>query len=254
MYKNRMWNQIKDNTDTTDDIRRILMVSLRTKWKEAKHEAKTSRYDPYDTDIERLAHSLVNVEEYQWRSLVHYWSSEDAKHEQELAALVKKAKPTTTDNKGILMSFCTFYIVVILHLYTLTNVEVVPAKHFVESFNRTSFPFNFIFGAASAAYQVIMVWRLWLSDDENDKSLEIFSPNLQHLKISGGLFYLKCRLVDVSYVVNAKLTFKILCIKDIHPIVQVDDEEDSCCDYHQVFRTLVQEYLQMLISAIIFKI
>ncbi|KAF3616040.1 hypothetical protein FXO37_35233 [Capsicum annuum] len=79
MYKNRMWNQIKDNTDTTDDIRCILMVSLRTKWKEAKHEAKTSRYDPYDTDIERLAHSLVNVEEYQWRSLVHYWSSEDAK-------------------------------------------------------------------------------------------------------------------------------------------------------------------------------
>ncbi|KAF3660172.1 hypothetical protein FXO38_12254 [Capsicum annuum] len=78
MYKNKMWDQIKDNTNATDDMRRILMMSLGTKWKEAKHEAKTSGYDPYDTDIERLAHCPDNVEEDQWRSLVHYWSSENA--------------------------------------------------------------------------------------------------------------------------------------------------------------------------------
>ncbi|KAJ8530866.1 hypothetical protein K7X08_023747 [Anisodus acutangulus] len=55
----------------------------------------------------------------------------------------------------------------------------------------------------------------WIPSDGNDHSLEIMAPYLQHLEISGDLFYLKCRLVDVSSVVNAKLTFSITCIKDL---------------------------------------
>ncbi|KAM3288041.1 beta-glucosidase 12-like [Capsicum chacoense] len=57
-------------------------------------------------------------------------------------------------NRGLLMSFCSFYIVVILHLFAHTNAAAVPAKRFVAPFNRTSFPSDFIFGAASAAYQI----------------------------------------------------------------------------------------------------
>ncbi|KAG5595148.1 hypothetical protein H5410_036380 [Solanum commersonii] len=74
----------KENTDTTDDMKRILMMSFGSKWKESKHEAKTIGYDPYNTDIERLAHCPDRVEEDQWCSLVHYWSSKEAKVYPEL--------------------------------------------------------------------------------------------------------------------------------------------------------------------------
>ncbi|KAH0669608.1 hypothetical protein KY285_023771 [Solanum tuberosum] len=48
-------------------------------WVHIKHEAKIIGYDPYNTDIEHLAHCPDRVEEFQWRSLVHYWSSKEAK-------------------------------------------------------------------------------------------------------------------------------------------------------------------------------
>ncbi|KAH0774634.1 hypothetical protein KY290_011771 [Solanum tuberosum] len=60
-------------------MKRILMMSFGSKWKESKHEVKTIGYDPYNIDIERLAHCPDRVEEDQWRSLVHYWSSKEAK-------------------------------------------------------------------------------------------------------------------------------------------------------------------------------
>ncbi|XP_016579306.1 uncharacterized protein LOC107877032 [Capsicum annuum] len=78
------------------------MMSLGTKWKEAKHEAKTSGYDPYDTDIERLAHCPDNVEEDQWRSLVHYWSSENAqeKSKRNKESQKKLTMPHTSGRKS----------------------------------------------------------------------------------------------------------------------------------------------------------
>ncbi|OIT35777.1 PREDICTED: F-box/LRR-repeat protein 25-like [Nicotiana attenuata] len=90
-----------------------------------------------------------------------------------------------------------------------------------------------------------------LLDDGRDHSLEIIAPYLQHLEISGELYDLKCRLVDVSSLVSAKLTFNIICIKDVFAInaEEFDDAEDSCGDYHQVFRNLVQDYLQKLSCA-----
>ncbi|KAH0748291.1 hypothetical protein KY290_027523 [Solanum tuberosum] len=73
----------QENTDTTDDMKRILMMSFGSKWKESKHEAKPIGHDPYNTDIERLAHCPNRVEEDQWRSLVHYWRSKEAKEKSE---------------------------------------------------------------------------------------------------------------------------------------------------------------------------
>ncbi|KAG5616701.1 hypothetical protein H5410_016525 [Solanum commersonii] len=69
---------------------------------------------------------------------------------------------------------------------------------------------------------------------ENGNDLEILAPYLQHLEISGELHDLKCRLVDVSSIVNAKLIFSIIY---------------SCCDYHQVVYFLVQNNLQKVCNA-----
>uniref|UniRef100_M1D257 Uncharacterized protein n=1 Tax=Solanum tuberosum TaxID=4113 RepID=M1D257_SOLTU len=44
--------------------------------------------------------------------------------------------------------------------------------------------------------------------------MEIIAPYLHHLEISGSHHVLKCRLVDMSYAVDVKLTFDITCIKD----------------------------------------
>ncbi|KAH0776671.1 hypothetical protein KY290_008082 [Solanum tuberosum] len=79
LYKNKIWTDIKENTDATEDMKRILMMSVGSKWREWKHEAKSSGYDSYTNDVERLANRPDRVEEDQWRALVHYWSSTDAK-------------------------------------------------------------------------------------------------------------------------------------------------------------------------------
>ncbi|XP_059281199.1 F-box/LRR-repeat protein At3g26922-like [Lycium ferocissimum] len=97
----------------------------------------------------------------------------------------------------------------------------------------------------------ILNLHTYYDDGGIDHSLEIVAPYLQHLEISGDLSDLKCRLVDVSSVVNAKLSFNITCIKDFEDNDQDsdDEEEDSRRDYHQDFEILVQDYLQKLSCA-----
>ncbi|KAK4341321.1 hypothetical protein RND71_039822 [Anisodus tanguticus] len=75
-------------------------------------------------------------------------------------------------------------------------------------------------------------------------SLEIIAPYLQHLDISGELSDLKCRLVDVSSLVIASLTFSISCITEFWE--EDDIEEDSCLDHHQDIRNLILDNLQKL--------
>ncbi|XP_049387681.1 putative F-box/LRR-repeat protein At3g18150 isoform X2 [Solanum stenotomum] len=90
-----------------------------------------------------------------------------------------------------------------------------------------------------------------LPHDISDRSLEIYAPYLEHLEISGDLGDLQCRLVDVSSLVNAKVTFYISCIKHIRherkEFISVDDY--SCHDYHQSFSVLARDYLQKLSCA-----
>ncbi|KAG5616694.1 hypothetical protein H5410_016518 [Solanum commersonii] len=89
----------------------------------------------------------------------------------------------------------------------------------------------------------IKLGHLKLTDDDMI-DLEILSLYIQHLEISR--IDLKCRLVDVSSVVNAKLIFSIACIRAF-PSIYV--EEYCCNDYHQVVYTLVQDNLQELCYA-----
>uniref|UniRef100_M1DF72 F-box family protein n=1 Tax=Solanum tuberosum TaxID=4113 RepID=M1DF72_SOLTU len=82
----------------------------------------------------------------------------------------------------------------------------------------------------------------WWFYGRADEPLEIIAPYLQHLEISGDLDYLKCKLVNVSSLVTATLTFNITCITEIEGFA----DEDGCSDYHQGFRNLVLDYLQKL--------
>ncbi|KAH0765461.1 hypothetical protein KY290_001425 [Solanum tuberosum] len=89
---------------------------------------------------------------------------------------------------------------------------------------------------------------------KRDRSFEICVPYLQHLELSHDFHDFKCSLVDVSSVVNAKITFDITCIKDLdNDYDQYSDsdeeDEDNCSDYHQGFKTLIQDYLQKLSRA-----
>ncbi|KAK4352440.1 hypothetical protein RND71_027958 [Anisodus tanguticus] len=92
----------------------------------------------------------------------------------------------------------------------------------------------------------------WFAHAGEDHFLEIFAPYLQHLEISGDLNDLKCRLLDVSSVVKAKLTFNIRCTKgdnDEESDDEEEEQEDNRHDYHQVLYTLVQDNLQKLSCA-----
>ncbi|XP_049398023.1 putative F-box/LRR-repeat protein At3g18150 isoform X2 [Solanum stenotomum] len=95
----------------------------------------------------------------------------------------------------------------------------------------------------------------WVDDGgESDHSFEICVPYLQHLELSQDFHDFKCSLVDASSVVNAKITFDITCIKDLHNDYDQysdsdEEDEDSCSDYHQAFKTLIQDYLQKLSRA-----
>ncbi|XP_049394890.1 putative F-box protein At1g49610 [Solanum stenotomum] len=75
--------------------------------------------------------------------------------------------------------------------------------------------------------------------------LEIIAPYLQNLEISGDFLDVKCKLVDVSSLVNAKINYNNKCINHIPNV----NEEHNCRDYHQVLYSLIQENLQKLCYA-----
>ncbi|XP_059279849.1 F-box/LRR-repeat protein At3g03360-like isoform X2 [Lycium ferocissimum] len=87
--------------------------------------------------------------------------------------------------------------------------------------------------------------RHWWFYGRVEDPLEIIAPYLQHLEILGDLEYLKCRLVNVSSLVTARLTFNITCITNIVE-VNLNAQHGGCGDYHQDFRNLVLDYLQKL--------
>ncbi|CAN4122254.1 unnamed protein product [Withania somnifera] len=102
---------------------------------------------------------------------------------------------------------------------------------------------------SSSNLKKLTIFSWMLSDaEDHDQFLEIFAPYVQHLEISGNIYDLKCRLQNVSSLVNARLTFNVSCEKDIQNYngYQVDNAVDSCRDYHQSFSIFVQDYLQKI--------
>ncbi|XP_059281195.1 putative F-box/LRR-repeat protein At3g18150 [Lycium ferocissimum] len=146
------------------------------------------------------------------------------------------------------------------YLWTSLDNFMFHSEDFLKTENSPSFV-EHVFGIDRAiewkSLKSIMLFSSVISDADlvnllsgcpalETMKLSLFYGFGRHLEISEHLYDLRCKLVDVSSVVKAKLTFNTKCIKDIHRGVEVDDEEDSCRVYHQVFRTLVQDYLQKL--------
>ncbi|XP_010320506.1 F-box protein At5g03100 [Solanum lycopersicum] len=78
-------------------------------------------------------------------------------------------------------------------------------------------------------------------DESDHPSLDIVAPNIQHLEISEDMYDLKCRLINVSSVVSAKLNFQMSCTS-----IAKGASSATCPNEHQVIRKLVQDYLHKL--------
>ncbi|XP_015072779.1 putative F-box/FBD/LRR-repeat protein At1g78760 [Solanum pennellii] len=78
-------------------------------------------------------------------------------------------------------------------------------------------------------------------DESDDPSLDIIAPNIQHLEISEDMYDLKCRLINVSSVVSAKLNFQMSCTS-----IAKGASTATCPGEHQVIRKLVEDYLHKL--------
>lgn len=86
---------------------------------------------------------------------------------------------------------------------------------------------------------------IWTVYEEGDHTLEIVAPYIYHLEISRDIDDFKYRLVNVSYLITAEITFDITCESDIQDDY-VYHEVDSCRAYHRVLWSLVQDYLHKL--------
>ncbi|CAN6461574.1 unnamed protein product [Victoria cruziana] len=77
IYKDKMWNCILEKFDIDKCMRRWVMMSLSTKWKNWKSSLKKEHYDTHETDEDRLADCDERVLPDQWTELVQFWSSEE---------------------------------------------------------------------------------------------------------------------------------------------------------------------------------
>ncbi|CAL5358284.1 unnamed protein product [Camellia sinensis] len=86
--KERIWREVKVNTDADESMKKFVLASVRKKWREWKARVKQMGYTPFDNDADRLTHRPERVHEHQWRSLVYYWGT-------------RKAQKKSTKNKEI---------------------------------------------------------------------------------------------------------------------------------------------------------
>ncbi|WMV43321.1 hypothetical protein MTR67_036706 [Solanum verrucosum] len=83
--------------------------------------------------------------------------------------------------------------------------------------------------------------NLILKDLQNDTgNLEINAPYLEYLNIAGNLRDLQCRLLDVSALATAKLTFTVVCG------LELGFKITDCHEYHKSFISLIQQNIGKL--------
>ncbi|KAI8563133.1 hypothetical protein RHMOL_Rhmol03G0089100 [Rhododendron molle] len=90
--KERIWREIKANTDADDSMKRMLMSSTGKKWREWKCTVKKSHYRAFTNDADRLAHRPERVHEHQWRALVYYWGTRKARKKAKKNKRIRKKK------------------------------------------------------------------------------------------------------------------------------------------------------------------
>lgn len=96
----------------------------------------------------------------------------------------------------------------------------------------------------SSNLKMLKFENYWLATDYNALSLDVFAPHIQHLEISQDLYDLKCRLVNVSSVASANLTFRMSCT-----LCAQGTSSETCPEERQAIGTLVKDCLQKLSNA-----
>ncbi|KAA8515354.1 hypothetical protein F0562_018416 [Nyssa sinensis] len=80
----------------------------------------------------------------------------------------------------------------------------------------------------SPSLRTLKLKDFWYSCDDDDGALlEILAPNLRSLEISGYLYTMKCRLVNVSSLVDANLSFDLDTPADSSEIMKSIDEDEG---------------------------
>ncbi|XP_028073882.1 uncharacterized protein LOC114276298 [Camellia sinensis] len=77
-YKERIWQEVKDNTDAPDIFKHNCLMSVGKKWKDWKDQLKRKHFNKYKTNEERLANCPDRVDPSQWKILVQFWNSLEA--------------------------------------------------------------------------------------------------------------------------------------------------------------------------------
>ncbi|KAI8560953.1 hypothetical protein RHMOL_Rhmol04G0296500 [Rhododendron molle] len=75
-YKERIWDEVKANTNVPDVYKHNCLMSVGKKWKDWKDYLKRNYYDIYETDAERVANCPDRVDPNQWRILVAFWGGQ----------------------------------------------------------------------------------------------------------------------------------------------------------------------------------
>ncbi|KAH7845113.1 hypothetical protein Vadar_033102 [Vaccinium darrowii] len=78
-YKERIWNEVKDNTNVPEVFKHNCLMSVSKKWRDWKDYLKIHYYDTYETDEERLNNCPERVNPDQWSILVKFWGGQCAK-------------------------------------------------------------------------------------------------------------------------------------------------------------------------------
>ncbi|XP_028116373.1 uncharacterized protein LOC114314123 [Camellia sinensis] len=90
--KERIWREVKFNTDADESMKKFVLASVGKKWREWKARVKQLGYTPFDNDADRLTHRPERVHEHQWRSLVYYWGTRKAQKKSIKNKEIRKKK------------------------------------------------------------------------------------------------------------------------------------------------------------------
>uniref|UniRef100_A0A5B7BPA4 Bromo domain-containing protein n=1 Tax=Davidia involucrata TaxID=16924 RepID=A0A5B7BPA4_DAVIN len=77
--KENMWQQVQSKFDIDPKSKSWILKSIGKKWKDWKAKLKAYRYNTHLTDEERMADRDERVLPDQWRILILFWNSEEAK-------------------------------------------------------------------------------------------------------------------------------------------------------------------------------
>ncbi|KAK9114128.1 hypothetical protein Syun_020925 [Stephania yunnanensis] len=77
---NSLWREVQENTNAPLEYCANCLKSIGKLWRNWKHLVKANHYLAHETDEERLSYVPPRVIDDQWKTLVKYWGSEQAKN------------------------------------------------------------------------------------------------------------------------------------------------------------------------------